>query len=91
MLFMGSVGFIMAGSGLKEVWETVYAPKSTETMLTVHIFVRAVRAHLTTHAALGQLVLDDMAVSCEDKVELQTMLQCCKNHSNISKRITFIM
>ena len=46
MSFMGSIGYIMAGSGLKEVWETVYAPKSTEKIMTRHSFSRAIRAHL---------------------------------------------
>ena len=79
MSFMGSIGYIMAGSGLKEVWETVYAPKSTEKMMTGHSFARALRAHLLTHAALGQLLLDGVTISSEDKLEVQTMLQRYKN------------
>lgn len=79
MSFMGSIGYIMAGSGLKEVWETVYAPKSTDKMMTGHSFARALRAHLLTHAALGQLLLDGATISDEDKQEVQSMLQQYNN------------
>ncbi len=40
MSYMGSVGFIMAGSGLGTLWGTVYAPESVIHMLTGHAYAR---------------------------------------------------
>ena len=52
MSYLGSIGFIMTGSGLDALWETVYAPASVVHMLTGHAYARAVRAHLLTSAAI---------------------------------------
>lgn len=52
MSFLGSIGNIMKGSGLEELWSTVYAKNSTQHMITGHAFSRAVRAHVLTLSAL---------------------------------------
>ncbi|XP_076040412.1 glutamate--cysteine ligase isoform X1 [Oratosquilla oratoria] len=44
MSFMGAIGFIMNGSGIKELFSTVYASTSVEKMLTGHAYARALRA-----------------------------------------------
>ena len=41
MSYLGSVGYIMSQSGLKDIWETVYAPNSVNHMLTGHAYARA--------------------------------------------------
>jgi hypothetical protein len=63
MSYMGSVGYIMDGSGLSTLWETVYAAGSVIHMMTGHAYARAVRAHLLTSAALCSLLL----LKLEDK------------------------
>ena len=58
MSFMGAVGTIMAGSGLKEVWSIIYAAESTNQMMTGHSYSRALRAHYITQLALTKILLE---------------------------------
>lgn len=46
MSFMGSIGYIMAGSGLRKLWNTIYAANSIDKMITGYAYSRAVRAHI---------------------------------------------
>ena len=39
--FMGTVGYIMSGTGLKELWALIYAPQSIDKMLNRHSYARA--------------------------------------------------
>ena len=55
MSYMGAIGAIMGGSGLAELWETVYAPNTVLHMAKGHVYARA---HLLTAAALVTHVLD---------------------------------
>ena len=59
MSYLGSIGHIMSESGLKTLWETVYASKSVNHMLTGHAYARALRAHMLSAAAISiyQLIL----------------------------------
>ena len=59
MSYLGSIGHIMAGSGLEELWERVYAKGSVVHMLTGHAFSRAVRAHILTLLALINVLLQN--------------------------------
>lgn len=45
MSFMGATGFIMAGSGLEELWRTIYGSDSITHMLDGHAYSRALRLH----------------------------------------------
>ena len=38
MLFMGAVGYILGGSGLKQIWSLIYAVVSIEKMLNRHAY-----------------------------------------------------
>jgi len=58
MSYLGSIGQIMTGSGLAELWERVYARGSVVHMFTGHAFSRAVRAHILTLLALTSVLLD---------------------------------
>ena len=53
MSYLGSIGKIMAGSGLEELWQTVYAHNSVSHMMTGHAYARSLRAHFLTQLALG--------------------------------------
>jgi len=60
MSFMGAIGYIMAGSGLKELWSTIYAANLIEKMMTGHAYSRAVRAYFVTQLCLGKIILDEL-------------------------------
>lgn len=58
MSYMGSVGHILNGSGLRNQWETVYAKNSVNHMLTGHAYARALRAHMLSAASIMSEMLD---------------------------------
>lgn len=87
MSFLGCLGYIMDGSGLKELWETSYAPSSVEKMLTGHAFARAIRAHFITHLALGKLLLHEIEISEDIREEIQK--QVC-DFSNTPPKYEYI-
>ena len=49
----------MAGSGLQELFELMYAPNAVVHMLAGKALARAVRAHLIIESALNALLLSD--------------------------------
>ena len=57
MSFLGCIGYLMAGSGLQEVLELIYASNAVVHMLSGKAIARAVWAHLIVDAALNALVL----------------------------------
>ena len=57
MSFLGCIGSLMAGSGLKEILEMIYAPNAVEHILTGKAIARAVRAHLLVDAAVNTLIV----------------------------------
>ena len=59
MSFLGAIGYLMAGSGLQEIMELVYAPSAVVHILSGKAYARAVRAHLLFGAALNALLLAD--------------------------------
>lgn len=63
MSFLGSIGYIMSGSGIKEVLSTVYAMNSIDKMLSGHNFAQALHAHFLMHEALGHLLIQDAGIS----------------------------
>ncbi|KAK3728716.1 hypothetical protein QZH41_001096 [Actinostola sp. cb2023] len=56
MSFLGSIGHLMAGSGLKELLELIYAPNAVEHLLAGKAVARAVRGHLIVDAALNAMM-----------------------------------
>ena len=72
MSFLGSVGHLMAGSGIKELFEIVYAPKAVEQIMSGKAISRAVRAHLLLDAVLNELLQSksmDVPIPCAAGVE----------------------
>ena len=57
--FLGAIRYPMAGSGLQEIMELVYAPNAVVHILSGKAYARAVRAHLLVDAALNALLLAD--------------------------------
>jgi hypothetical protein len=59
MSFLGSMGHLMAGSGLREVLETIYAENAVGHILTGKAIARAVRAHFIVDAALNVMLMSE--------------------------------
>ena len=57
MSFLGSTGYLMHDSGLKETLETIYAPNAVTHILSGKAVSRAVRGHSIVDSALDALVL----------------------------------
>lgn len=74
MSFLGAIGYIMEDSGLKELFNTVYAMNSIDKMMTGHAYYRALRAHLLAHAVLMKFVLEIGGLSPEIEAELDNIL-----------------
>ncbi|KAK3931373.1 Glycerophosphodiester phosphodiesterase [Frankliniella fusca] len=78
MSFMGSIGHLMSGSGLEDLWATVYAKNSVQHMCSGKAYSRAVRAHFLAQTALLRLVLKKI-FSCADIAPLRkTLLEMCR-------------
>lgn len=45
MSFFGAIGYIVQGSGIKEVLSLIYASNSLDKMLNGHAYARAIKAH----------------------------------------------
>lgn len=74
MSYMGCIGKIMEGSGLKEALATVYAFNSIDKLLEGHIYARAVRAHVMVNTVLADLLFFEMENSgLLNKDDLQTL------------------
>ncbi len=57
MSYLGSSGCLMAGSGLKELLEVVYADNAVRHMLTGKAVSRAVRGQMLVDAALNTILV----------------------------------
>ncbi|PIK40129.1 hypothetical protein BSL78_23030 [Apostichopus japonicus] len=57
MSFLGSIGHLMAGSGLRELLETIYASNTVNHMLTGKAVARALRGHCLVDSALNYMVI----------------------------------
>jgi len=74
MSFLGSIGSLMAGSGLAEALECIYGPNTTKQILTGKSYARAVRGHVLVESSLYVLLLrllldpDDSSSSAESAV-----------------------
>lgn len=72
MSFLGAIGYLMSGSGLKELLSTIFAPLSVEKMMQGHAFARAVRGHLLATSSLATVILEGVQLT-DDEVD------CIKN------------
>lgn len=57
MSFLGSIGHLMAGSGLQELLETIYAGNSVKHILSGKAVSRAIRGHLLVFSALKTVIV----------------------------------
>ena len=57
MSFLSSIGHLMGGSGLEDVFETIYAANSVKHMLTGKAISLAIRGHLLVYGALHAILV----------------------------------
>ena len=57
MSFLGSIGHLMAGTGIQELFEVMYADASVPHLLSGKAVSRAIRAHFLTDAALHAILM----------------------------------
>lgn len=58
MSFLGSIGMLMKGSGLEDLFGEVYAENSVIHMFTGKAIARATRAHILAESALMSLLFE---------------------------------
>ena len=84
--FMGAVGNIMAGSGLEELWSTVYASSSVPHMVSGHVYWRALRAHFLTQEALASILLKlSNVLDDTDKINICHLYTALLEESNLEE------
>lgn len=85
MSFLGSIGAIMDGSGIKEMLSLIYAENSIPYILNGKAYSRAVRGHVLIHCAISNLIFDMIQLTEEDKDFLGSLLLEMKEKSVIDK------
>jgi hypothetical protein len=85
MSFMGSIGHIMTGSGLKELFNTIYALNSIKKIMAGHAYSRAVRAHMLTHLSIAKIVLQSIDFTPHLSAELERI------SSNYDRSVVLVM
>lgn len=83
--YLGAVGFIMAGSRLKEVFTETYAEKSVEKIFTGKAYATAIRGHFLVQTALSQLIFQAVDITDTEKALLQDLLQNLEDENTISE------
>lgn len=79
MSFFGAIGYIMQGSGIKEVLSPIYAPNSLGKMLNGHAYVRAVRAHTRLHLTLATIISKELVIDSEMDENLTNTIELMTN------------
>ena len=79
MSFLGSIGFVMEGSGLKEAFNQIFAENSAEKALIGHVFSRAVRGHSLIQIALANIIFSTMNFSEVELIELDSAIANLEN------------
>lgn len=89
MSFVGCIGYIIAGSALKDVLCQVFAANLVDKVFTGHSYIRAVRVHLLVQLVLCQIVLEGANVSEEERKETLTTLTKMEKFIQAKLKIMF--
>ena len=65
MSFIGSIGYVMGGSGLEDVFTEVYAADSVLHMLSRKAYTRAEREYIHVDSPLNNMLIEDVMPSLE--------------------------
>lgn len=76
MSFLGCIGYIMDGSGLKEALSRIYATNSVDKMLNGHAYSRSIRGHTLLRLALSMIIFEDMKIEVCALIELAEQITC---------------
>ena len=95
MSFICSIDHLMAGSGINELFEMIYAQKAVEQIMSRKAISRAVRAHLLLDAVLNGLLLSksmDVPLPCaagvqQDDAESSDKTPCSKLRSETAESL----
>ncbi|GBM17624.1 hypothetical protein AVEN_80912-1 [Araneus ventricosus] len=79
--FFGAIGYIMQGSGIKEVLSFIHAPNSLDKMLAGHAYARAVRAHTLLHLTLATIISKELVIDDDIDANLQNTIEDVKNNT----------
>lgn len=79
MSFLGCIGYIMSGSGLKDILSLVYASNTVDKMLEGRAYSRALRGHHLMHLALAKLILSEVDISKNESDAVISLLNNFKN------------
>ncbi|GBM27019.1 hypothetical protein AVEN_256949-1 [Araneus ventricosus] len=79
--FFGPFGYIMQGSGIKEVLSLIYAPNSLDKMLTGHAYATAVKAHTLLHLTLAAIISNEFVIDDDMDANLQNTIEDVKNNT----------
>jgi len=83
MSFLGSIGHMMKGSGLEEVFGLIFGPNTVQHVLTGKAYARSVRGHFLVHAALNELLLDYLRNS-ELNEDCRPSVVCCESAEDLA-------
>lgn len=84
MSFLGCIGFVMKGSGLKNILCTIYAENTVDKLLDGHLYARAVRGHLLVSLSLYLTILQTSGLSLAEMDVLKMLL---KDEKDILKQV----
>lgn len=72
MSFLGCIGEIMGGFGLKDVLCLIFAEGSVDKILNGHSYARAVQTHIILQQALSLLIFEELK---NDSVEFKKLIE----------------
>lgn len=72
MSYLGCLGYIMAGSGLAEMFSVAFGENAVKHLLTGHVFDRAMRAHTLAFVALGKIICESAAENKNEQFKQDT-------------------
>ncbi|GBN69820.1 hypothetical protein AVEN_121509-1 [Araneus ventricosus] len=76
--FFGAFGYIMQGSGIKEVLSLIYAPNSLDKIRTGHAYARA---HTLLHLTLATIISKELVIDDDMDANLQNTIEDVKNNT----------
>ena len=86
MSFLGSIGKMMKGSGIEELFAEVYAENSVEHIISGKAMSRALRAHFLVESTLKCLLFDIAKDDFDIDVDaLKTLLGSTEDETDIAK------
>lgn len=73
MKFLGSIGTLMKGSGLEDLFAKVNAENSGTHMISGKAIARATRAHILTQSALMSLLMQEIKEQSNNIIDFEDL------------------